>query len=42
MLNLIICVIHRHEAIELHIKGLREDKLSIPASSSFAEYVAVK
>jgi predicted RNase H-like HicB family nuclease len=31
-----------HEAIELHIKGLREDKLSIPASSSFAEYVAVK
>jgi len=31
-----------HEAIEMHIKGLREDKISIPVSSSFAEYVAVK
>ncbi len=31
-----------HEAIELHIKGLREDNLSIPTSNSFAEYVAVK
>ena len=31
-----------HEAIEMHIKGLREDKISIPVSSSFAEYVAVR
>ena len=30
-----------HEAIELHIKGLAEDNLPIPESSSFAEYVAV-
>ena len=31
-----------HEAIELHIHGLREDKLPVPESSSFAEYVAVE
>lgn len=31
-----------HEAIELHLQGLREDGLSIPQSASFAEYVAVK
>ena len=31
-----------HEAIELHIKGLIEDKLAIPQSTSFAEYVVVK
>ena len=31
-----------HDAIEMHIKGLREDKISIPVSSSFAEYVAVR
>jgi predicted RNase H-like HicB family nuclease len=30
-----------HEAIELHIKGMREDNLPIPESNSFAEYVAV-
>ena len=30
-----------HEAIELHVKGLAEDKLAIPKSDSFAEYVAV-
>jgi len=30
-----------HEAIQLHIKGLLEDNLPIPESSSFAEYVAV-
>ena len=30
-----------HEAIELHVKGLLEDKLPIPESTSFAEYVAV-
>ena len=31
-----------HEAIELHLQGLKEDGLSIPQSVSFAEYVAVK
>jgi predicted RNase H-like HicB family nuclease len=30
-----------HEAIELHIRGLHEDNLPIPESTSFAEYVAV-
>jgi len=31
-----------HAAIELHLQGMREDGLSIPQSTSFAEYVAVK
>jgi len=30
-----------HEAIEMHIKGLQEDKLPIPDACSMAEYVAV-
>ena len=30
-----------HQAIEMHIKGLREDGLSVPESTSFAEYVAL-
>jgi predicted RNase H-like HicB family nuclease len=30
-----------HEAIKMHIQGLIEDKLPIPESTSFAEYVAV-
>lgn len=30
------------EAIEMHVQGLKEDKLPIPESSSFAEYVIVK
>jgi predicted RNase H-like HicB family nuclease len=30
-----------HEAIELHVRGLLEDKLPVPESNSFAEYVAV-
>ena len=30
-----------HEAIELHLQGMKEDGLSIPQSTSFAEYVAV-
>jgi predicted RNase H-like HicB family nuclease len=30
-----------HEAIKLHIRGLREDKLPVPRSHSSAEYVAV-
>jgi len=31
-----------HEAIELHLQGLKEDGLTIPQSTSFAEYVAVR
>lgn len=31
-----------HEAIEMHVRGLQEDNLPIPESSSFAEYVMVK
>ena len=30
-----------HAAIELHLRGLLEDKLSVPQSNSFAEYVAI-
>lgn len=30
-----------HEAIQLHVRGLKEDELPIPESQSFAEYVAV-
>lgn len=30
-----------HEAIELHVRGLREDKLPVPKSRTSAEYVAV-
>jgi predicted RNase H-like HicB family nuclease len=30
-----------HEAIELHVRGLEEDGLPVPQSSSFAEYVAI-
>ena len=29
------------QAIEMHIKGLQEDGLSIPESTSFAEYIAI-
>ncbi len=31
-----------HEAIELHVRGLQEDKLPIPESHSYAEYVAIQ
>jgi predicted RNase H-like HicB family nuclease len=31
-----------HQAIELHVHGLKEDKLPVPQSRSFAEYVAVQ
>lgn len=31
-----------HEAIEMHVQGLKEDNLPIPDSWSFAEYVIVK
>jgi len=30
-----------HEAMELHVQGLLEDKLPVPKSHSFAEYIAV-
>ena len=30
-----------HQAIELHLEGLKEDGLPIPKSHSSAEYVAV-
>lgn len=35
------CENNMHEAIGMHIKGLKEDNLPIPESSSFAEYVAI-
>ncbi|MFH0924904.1 MAG: type II toxin-antitoxin system HicB family antitoxin [bacterium] len=31
-----------YEAIEMHIKGLKEDGLLIPESNSFAECMAVR
>jgi predicted RNase H-like HicB family nuclease len=30
-----------HEAVEMHVKGLIEDNLPVPESTSFAEYVAI-
>jgi predicted RNase H-like HicB family nuclease len=30
-----------HGAIEMHVRGMVEDKLAVPKSRSFAEYVAV-
>jgi predicted RNase H-like HicB family nuclease len=30
-----------HEAIEMHVRGLLEDNLQIPDSTSSAEYIAV-
>ena len=30
-----------HAAIDLHVRGLLEDKLPVPQSRSFAEYVAL-
>jgi predicted RNase H-like HicB family nuclease len=30
-----------HAAIALHVRGLLEDKLPVPQSHSFAEYVAI-
>lgn len=30
-----------YEAIEMHVQGLLEDKLPVPRSRSFAEYVVV-
>jgi len=31
-----------YEAIELHLQGLKEDGVSIPQSTSFAEYIAIR
>jgi predicted RNase H-like HicB family nuclease len=31
-----------HEAIEMHVRGLKEDNEPIPASHAVAEYVAVE
>ncbi len=30
-----------HQALEMHVHGLLEDRLPIPKSHAFAEYVAV-
>ena len=30
-----------HEAVEMHIQGLREDNLPIPKSVALAEYIAI-
>jgi len=30
-----------HAAIDLHVRGLLEDKLPVPQSRSFAEYIAI-
>jgi len=30
-----------HEAVEMHIQGMIEDKLPIPEANSSAEYIAV-
>jgi predicted RNase H-like HicB family nuclease len=30
-----------HKAIELHVQGMVEDKLPIPKSHTFAEYISV-
>ena len=30
-----------HEAIQMHVQGLREDNLPIPQAESIAEYIAV-
>lgn len=30
-----------HEAIEMHVRGLLEDELPVPESTSFAEYIAI-
>lgn len=33
---------HMHEAIDMHVRGLLEDKLPVPRSHSSAEYVAIR
>lgn len=31
-----------HEAVEMHVQGLIEDNQPVPASQSFAEYIAIE
>ena len=33
--------LNMHEAVELHVKGMIEDKLHIPESVAVAEYIAI-
>ena len=33
--------LNMHEAVQAHVDGLIEDKLPVPESESFAEYVAI-
>lgn len=33
---------HMREAIEMHVRGLVEDGLTVPKSESIAEYITVK
>jgi len=33
--------VNMHKAIEMHIRGLREDKIPIPKTHSFAEVMAI-
>jgi predicted RNase H-like HicB family nuclease len=30
-----------HEAVEMHVQGLIEDKLPIPEGTAYAEYIAI-
>lgn len=30
-----------HDAVEMHVQGMLEDKLPIPESTSLAEYIAI-
>jgi len=30
-----------HKAVQLHIKGMKEDNLPIPEASALAEYIAI-
>jgi predicted RNase H-like HicB family nuclease len=30
-----------HQAVEMHVQGLIEDKLPVPESTAYAEYIAV-
>lgn len=34
--------LNMHEAVEAHVRGLMEDKLPVPESNSFAEYVSIE
>ena len=31
-----------HEAIEMHVRGMLEDKMPVPAPSALAEYIAIQ